>query len=193
MSKNSVILNGETIILRDWVIADLTDYTYWNTGHHEWMDFNGPYYPNLTTEELDKQVALYNDKIIKDNWPNPRRTLVIANKSDNAFIGTVNWYWQSKETNWMSIGIAICDDKQWSKGIGYQALKIWIDYLFKSDLKLVRLDLRTWSGNLGMIKLGEKLGFKMEARFRNARIVNGQYYDSIGMGILKDEWNLTHC
>ena len=40
-----------------------------------------------------------------------------------------------------------------------------------------------------MIKLAKKLGFQEEARFRNARIVEGKLYDSIGMGTLKTEWH----
>lgn len=38
------------------------------------------------------------------------------------------------------------------------------------------------------MRLAEKLGFKLEARFRNARIVNGSYFDSIGYGVLREEW-----
>lgn len=32
------------------------------------------------------------------------------------------------------------------------------------------------------------IGFKEEARFRKARIIKGEYFDSIGMGILREEW-----
>lgn len=39
-------------------------------------------------------------------------------------------------------------------------------------------------------KLSQKLGFKEEARFRNTSNVDGRYYDSIGMGILREEWFL---
>lgn len=39
-----------------------------------------------------------------------------------------------------------------------------------------------------MIRLAAKLGFQEEARFRKARIVNGEYYDGLGYGILREEW-----
>jgi putative hydrolase of HD superfamily len=39
--------------------------------------------------------------------------------------------------------------------------------------KLVRLGLDTWSGNVRMMRLAEKLGFVQEACFRMARIVRG--------------------
>lgn len=181
-------LIGEKIILRDWEIADLKDYKFWNTGHKKWMDFDGPYYPKPTKEELSKQIEIIEKKISSNNFPAKRRKLVVANKVDNKIIGTTSWYWQSKETNWMSIGIAIYNENFWSKGIGFDALSLWIDYLFKQDKNLLRLDLRTWSGNFGMMKLAEKLGFKKEAVFRKARIVNDKYYDGIGYGILREEW-----
>jgi len=39
-----------------------------------------------------------------------------------------------------------------------------------------------------MIRLALKLGMIEEARFRNARIVLGNYYDSVSYGILREEW-----
>ena len=39
-----------------------------------------------------------------------------------------------------------------------------------------------------MIHLAEKIGFQEEARFRMARIVKGEYFDGLGYGILREEW-----
>ena len=39
-----------------------------------------------------------------------------------------------------------------------------------------------------MMRLAQKLGYREEARFRNARIVDGHYYDGMGYGILREEW-----
>jgi len=152
------------------------------------MNYDGPYYPKMSKEKIEQLVKEYKNYIRGGNWPNPRKRMVIANKETQELTGTVSWYWQNEETNWKSIGLAIYDDKNWGKSIGYEALKLWIDYLFKEDKDIVRLDLRTWEGNIGMLKLAEKSGFKEEARFRKALIVKNKYYDSIGLGILKEEW-----
>ena len=112
---------------------------------------------------------------------------MIVNKK-NELIGEVNWYWKSKETNWLEIGIVIFDEKNWGKGIGIQAMRLWICEMFESKTELVRIGLTTWSGNEGMIKLAEKLRLKKEAEYRKARIVDGKYYDSISYGILREEW-----
>ncbi|WP_299104638.1 GNAT family protein [uncultured Tenacibaculum sp.] len=177
-----VIANGNTIILRDWIQDDFVLYKNWHDSKFEWTKLNGPYYPLKSAEELDQEIQL-----LKVNSKTKKR-FVIANKATNTLIGTVSWYWQSEETNWISIGLAIFDEHYWGKGIGYEALSLWVDYLFSIFSEIVRLDLRTWSGNTGMIKLSEKLGFQKEATFRKARIVNGNYYDSLAYGVLREEW-----
>lgn len=42
------------------------------------------------------------------------------------------------------------------------------------------------------MRVGQKLGFRMEGRFRDARVVGGQVYDSVVMGVLRDEWAARH-
>lgn len=181
-------LKGTRICLRDWQLGDLGRYEHWNTGHHAWMDYDGPYYPKLTPEKLQETLEKLRSKLEKGDWKSPRRRMVIAELESDKLIGAVSWYWQSQETNWRSIGIVIYDEANWGKGIGYEALCLWIDYLFEQEPDLVRLDMRTWSGNSGSMGLASKLGFQEEARFRKARVVKGQYYDGIGMGILREEW-----
>lgn len=39
-----------------------------------------------------------------------------------------------------------------------------------------------------MIRVAEKIGMQLEGRLRKCRLYNGKYYDSIRMGILKEEW-----
>ena len=84
--------------------------------------------------------------------------------------------------------MVIYNPNQWGKGRGYEALGLWSDYLFQVVPDIVRLDLRTWSGNAGMMRLAEKLGYHLEARFRDARVVNGEHFDGLGYGILRAEW-----
>lgn len=179
---------GNKVVLRNWIVEDLTEFRKWSTGHHSWMDLNGPYYPQLTLEELEQQLNAIQKIIRANSFRKDIKNLVIADSESNRFIGTVNWYWQSQETNWLSIGICLYDEEHWGKGIGFEAMGLWCDHLWEVFPEIARLDLRTWSGNTGMMKLAEKLGFQLEARFRKARVVNGKYYDSIGYGLLREEW-----
>ena len=101
-------------------------------------------------------------------------------------------YWISEETYWHALGIVLYDQATWIRGLGYEALGLWSDYLFREYPMFARLDLRTWSGNRGMMRLAEKLGYTQEACFRKARIVRGEYYDGLGYGILREEWKAKH-
>ncbi len=114
----------------------------------------------------------------------PRILAVIINEKA---LGTVSCYWVDKHTNWLETGIVIYDSDYWSGGYGTEAYSMWIDFLFEST-PLNRLGMSTWSGNIRMMKTAAKIGMKEEARIREARIVNGEYFDSIKMGILRREW-----
>jgi len=181
-------LQGNRIHLRDWVVEDLLVYRKWLIGNHQWKKFDAPYYKKLNEEEIEKHLIKKQEWIEEGDFPNPRKKLVIALKDNNTFLGVLGWYWESKETFWLSTGLVIHDDTYWSKGIGYEAFGLWCQYLLDNMPELARLDLRSWSGNFGMMKLAEKLGFQLEATFRNARIVDGEYFDGVGYGILKEEW-----
>lgn len=115
---------------------------------------------------------------------------IIADKETDEIIGEVNWYWKCEETLWMELGIVIFNENYWGKNIGYLALKLWITEKFNENPKLVRMGMSTWSGNERMMKLAEKLGFQKEATYRKARIVNGEYFDAVSYGILREDWNL---
>jgi RimJ/RimL family protein N-acetyltransferase len=115
----------------------------------------------------------------------PRSKLVI--EVDGKLIGTVSWYWVDKQTNWLCNGIAIYDSRYWSCGYGTDAFTLWTDYIFET-MDVVRVGISTWSGNERMIRLAKKIGMIEEGRIRKARIVRGKYYDSVKMGILREEW-----
>ena len=103
------------------------------------------------------------------------------------FSGIVTYYWEHKPSKWLEMGIILYDSNYWGKGIGTRVLKMWMKHLFNT-LPLVRVGFTTWSGNKRMIRVGEKLDMKIEARIRKVRYYNDQYYDSIKMGILREEW-----
>ena len=173
--------------LRQITKEDVSAYRYWKLPDHKYHDFNGPYFKKQTLEEIEAEVRLISEKLDKGE-PNPLPGKKIITNKSGALIGEVNWYWKSEETNWLEIGLVIFDEDNWGKGIGYQSLKLWMKEIFTSKQELVRLGLTTWSGNVGMIRLAEKLGMQKEAHYRKARIVKGEYYDSISYGILREDW-----
>ncbi|MDQ3548915.1 MAG: GNAT family N-acetyltransferase [Chloroflexota bacterium] len=159
---------------------------------HHWHELDGPYCARPNAHQIDEMVADELDFIRSGNRPVPRTSLVIATVDTDELIGVVTWQWESKETNWVSLGIVIFDPDRLGQGLGYEALGSWCQYLFDTLPAIVRLDLRTWSGNHGMMRLAEKLGFSLEARFRMARIVNSEYFDGLGFGVLRTEWETRY-
>ena len=159
---------------------------------HKWQELDGPYYPKATADEVLKKIDALHILIEGGSWPTPCFDLPVVDRESDRLIGRVNRYWQSEETQWLSLGIQIFDPRGWGRGLGFEALGAWTDHLFHSMPELLRLDLRTWSGNRGMMRLAEKLGFREEARFRRARIVDGEAYDAMGYGILREEWTAAH-
>lgn len=177
-----------SIILRELEIKDLEDYFYWNHPCREFHKLNGPYFKKDSEEELReyvKQIGILLQNGEKGVLKNKK---IIADKKTDVIIGQVNWYWKSEETLWMEVGVVIFNENYWGKGIGYEALKSWINEIFDNNTKLIRIGLSTWSGNIRMIKLAEKLGLKCEAVYRKARIVENEFYDSVSYGILREEW-----
>jgi len=150
-------------------------------------NFNGPYYSRMNKEEIDSFVRKIEKKIFNGKKALLNKKMIV-DKKRNELIGQVNWYWKSEETKWLEIGIVIFNEEYWGKGIGYIAFPMWIDEILETFPEIVRIGLSTWSGNLRMMKLAEKIGLKREAEYKRARIVNGEYYDSLSYGILKEDW-----
>ena len=184
-----MFIQGSIIHLREITLQDIDTNRHWQQPCHRWQALDGPYYPKASSAEVEQIIIEIETRIETNKWPEPRTRLIIAHGQTNDLLGMVSRYWISQETNWAALGIVIYDPELWGQGIGYQAMGLWMDYLFEQYPEWVRLDLRTWSGNHGMSRLAQKLGYRQEACFRKARIVDGIYYDSLGFGILREEWH----
>jgi RimJ/RimL family protein N-acetyltransferase len=182
-----VRIAGRSVVLRDHEPADLPVLREWLRPRHDWHRWDGPYYPPLTDEQADAFCARLASRVESGDWPTPRERLVIADPATDRLVGTVSWYWESRETDWRRIGITLYDPAIWSGGWGTEAVALWTTYLFDTT-DIVRLDFATWSGNVRMCRLGERLGWTEEGRFRQARVVNGTRYDSVVYGVLRSEW-----
>ena len=181
-------MEGEKIRLRDFRSEDVPLYEKWMSPAQEWRRWDAPYLGEPNPDWIRRHIDSVRQGVATGDWPEPRWRLVIADRSTNRLVGVVARYWISKESHWSAIGIDIYDPSRWGKGIGFEALRLWCDHLLRTVPEFVRLDLRTWSGNERMISLAKKLGFREEARFRTARMVEGKYYDALGFGILREEW-----
>lgn len=159
---------------------------YWEIAYRdnlEWMKWNGPYFndPIYTKEQFINEIGP------KYYLNNSRRQVITYNQE---IVGLVSYYFEDEPLNfWPEIGILIFNNTLWGKGIGKQALSIWIDSIFSEHSKVQRLGFTTWSGNKRMMALGEKIGMKCEAQIRKVRYYDGQYWDSVKYGILRSDFS----
>jgi RimJ/RimL family protein N-acetyltransferase len=147
----------------------------------QWKKWDAPYFEHkhISFEE-------YRHKFLNDIEQNHDRQRII--EAEGKIIGTVSYYWEYEPTRWLEAGIVIYDPDYWNGGYGTEALSQWVDYLFETK-EIGRVGITTWSGNERMMRAAEKIGMKLEGRMRKCRYYNGVYYDSIRMGMIREEWD----
>ena len=161
-------------------------YKIWELGFKEdspeWKKWDGPYFEGdyQKYDTVEAFMSSESEFFLKDN----KRCILYKDKP----IGMVTMYWENEKTRWLNIGITIYSNERWGKGIGTQALKLWIDHIFNHVHNLEHIGLTTWSGNHRMMRAAEKIGMLKEAHIRKVRFHNNTYYDSVSYGILRDEW-----
>jgi RimJ/RimL family protein N-acetyltransferase len=201
-----VLLTGSRVVLRDWTPEDIEAYRRWivppapgttPNGVHEWQLFDGPFYSRWTADGANRWCDGLLRRAHDADWPAVRENLAVVDAASGEFVGQASWYWEEKPGEesadgtallpWRRLGLVVFDPAHWSGGYGTEALALWTDYLFAAT-DSGRLDFATWSGNVGMCRVGQKLGFTEEARFRKARKVRGELYDAVVYGVLREEW-----
>lgn len=189
MTAADIRIDGAGASLRDWRLSDRDRLTTLLDPSRSWHDTNGPYFGRPTREGMagQRDALLETAALPADDRPVPRTSLAITLPGDDAVVGAVSWYWESESTDWRRMGIVLYDEAVRGRGVGRQALALWTDYLFAATDAL-RLDLATYSGNLGMVAVARALGFAEEARMRGARRWHGGVHDALVFGVLREEW-----
>jgi RimJ/RimL family protein N-acetyltransferase len=123
----------------------------------------------------------------KTEWETRKRfVLGIWEKTTNIYIGEIwiepnNWEVPAFELGWF------LDQGYLGRGLATEAARRSLEFLFH-DLKAYKVIVITRDTNLRSIKLAERLGFKKEGHFREARIEHGTRYGLVYYGLLKTEF-----
>jgi len=174
-------IEGKKVNLRTIIEADLTDYKRWSNPDMEAWKYDGPWYGNNYCDmSIGRKKSFERDQIP------PFKRLEIET-TEGVHIGWVTVYYKENDIHIIEFGIDIVESEYWNKGLGTEAVYLWIDYLFK-ERDFTRIGFSTWSGNKRMIAVGLKMGFIEECRIRKGCMVEGKFYDRVKMGILKEEW-----
>ncbi len=175
-------LQQNKVIVRSIQKEDL--YELWEISYQknlEWMNWNGPYFndPIYTWEEFKEMAEKYYVE-------HPLKSVILY---DGEIAGMLTAGFEDGSLqHWLEFGICIYQNTKWGKGLGFLACELWVSYLFDLYPYIERVGCTTWSGNIRMLKLAEKLSMKLEGRIRKVRYYQNQYWDSMKYGVLREEW-----
>lgn len=175
------------VFLRDPIEEDAERYIKWNKYETEWKRWDAPW------EDVEEDEVLIKEKILKivHREKSGVRTRLQLCFIDGTHIGSVSYYKKDGKDNKIAIGIDIPEKNFWGRGIGKQALELWIAYLFIVNSNN-NIYTETWSGNVRMIRLAEKLGFEEVEREVNKREVRGELYDGLAFILTKEKFIKNH-
>lgn len=111
----------------------------------------------------------------------------IRNKEDGNLLGFARIEWIEWTHGTGNLRMAIGDRAERNKGYGTEALMLMLRYAFL-ELNLYRLSAVMGEDNPGAIRFFMRQGFVEEVRRRKALMRDGQAWDLIHLGILRDEW-----
>ena len=106
---------------------------------------------------------------------------------DGTYIGNIGLHDIQQENRRALLGIIIGEKAYWGQGYGTDAIRAMLAWAF-GYLNLNRVSLTVYEYNERAIRCYLKCGFRHEGRMRQARYLDGQYYDELMMGILRDEF-----
>ena len=139
-------------------------------------------YKLCNEEKVRKYNTIPNDIQNSNQGRNTRKALSIINEK-NVLVGFITY----KESNYynkvFSIGITI-GSKYWGKKYGQNSIKTLLKYLFE-ELNAIKVELEVIKYNLRAINCYKKCGFVEEGIRINKVYIEGQYVDTLIMGILK--------
>lgn len=172
-----------SVKLRDMLESDIKRYVRWMTvedDNIDWNKYDAPWEAVETDEETErKSWREYYERI--KTLPEERLRWKFEIEADGEHIGWVSAYddlgYIENPEGIIAIGIDIPERRHRKKGYGEEALRQFMNYLKEHGAR--SLFTQTWSGNIPMIRLAEKLGFKEYARVKDLREVNGEKYDAV--------------
>ncbi len=189
-----MMIMNDQLVLRDLRQDDISRRLHWETEENEWQLWDAPWeYENLSKDEALKNLESYRASLTRqaDRLANPdnngkRNGFEIEERLTGRHIGWVGSYMidaqyricsDEKESIGLAVGIDIPDMSARGKGLGLEALRLFIAYIKETSSATVYT--QTWSGNRRMIALAEKLGFVEINRYAGIRQVRGETYDGL--------------
>lgn len=110
-------------------------------------------------------------------------------EADGDVIGRCGMFNEDPLARHAEVGIALAASTR-GRGHGTDALRALVGFLF-SARNLHRLHLETLAGNAAALASYRKVGFVEEGVLRRHAFVQGEYVDTVVMGLLCNEWQVN--
>jgi len=115
----------------------------------------------------------------------------IRGKEDSRLLGFVRIEWIEWTHGTGNLRLAIGDPSERNKGYGSETLELMLRFAFR-ELNLYRLSAIVGEDNPAGLRFFKRYSFVEEVRRRKAIFRDGQTWDLIHLGILRDEWLATN-
>jgi RimJ/RimL family protein N-acetyltransferase len=136
--------------------------------------------------ESEKKLKEWLDKQSENGFRPERYFFSIRTLEEDKHIGFFTlWVDLVHSETWVGISIGLREF--WGMGYGTDMMKLCLQYAFM-ELNVRRVSLVVYEYNHRALHTYEKAGFRLEGRTRQDLMREGQRYDSLWMGILREEW-----
>jgi len=170
------------VLLRDMTEGDIKDYVRWWTRELRWAETDAPWESDdlpVPEENARRSWTAFWEEI--RNLPPDAFRQKFEIEADGRHVGWVCSYldlgYLDNPENIRAVGIDIPDVSVWGRGVGTEALRLYLDYLRARGHTAAYT--QTWSGNTAMLRVADKLGFSPFFRLPGFRCVGGKRYDAI--------------
>lgn len=177
------MLKGEKVELRSVTKADLQNQFKWRNeeGFASLAAGTDAFlYNNTPIEMMEK----YYEKNLTTVDKKEGCAFSVYTLAEGEHIGNCDYRDVNIVTRTATIGLSIGEKGYWNHGYGADVVRTLVRHLF-NHLNLRRVQLDTWSGNDRAIRAYQKCGFEIEGRLKENEYVDGEYYDTVLMGLLR--------
>jgi RimJ/RimL family protein N-acetyltransferase len=175
------MLTGDLVRLRAYELDDLDRCWAW-VNDEEVMRFVAVSALPISRASEEEWIR----RVVMQTRP-PEITYAIEVLDGGHHIGSVSLHKIGGPAHHAELGIMIGDKAYWNRGFGTDTVTTMVQFAF-DELNLNRVSLTVDEDNGRGIACYRKCGFVEEGRLRQDRFRGGRYFDTIVMGVLREEY-----
>jgi RimJ/RimL family protein N-acetyltransferase len=178
MENRIVFLDGPRVYLRPLEEADVPRMTRW---------INDPKLRMFITAFNPANTAKEKQWVASQAEKGSEQTLAICLKENDLHIGNIGLMKIDTIARVATTGTIIGEEEHRGKGYGSEAKMLLLDWAF-NRLNLRKVCSSIFATNGRSQPYSEKCGYKVEARLKEHRFIDGQYVDEVLLAVFYEDW-----